>query len=204
MTPALLRLGAGAALLVGSAHLARRGVTAEEEALFRSVHGLGAHLEPLLWPPMQLGSALAPLVVGPLLGRRLGQWCPAAGAVVVGIGGWWAAKGVKALVRRGRPGVLLGEVAPRRGTPTDGSGYLSGHVTVAMGLATVAAPHLGPAGRGLAYALVGVVGLARVHVAAHLPLDVVGGVALGGVLASAWELLAASACPVARASARRP
>jgi membrane-associated phospholipid phosphatase len=187
---ALLRLGASAALLVGTARAAGEGVSDGEEALFRRAHGLSAGFEPVLWAPMQLGSALAPLVVGPLLGHHVGDWRPAVGSVAVGIGGWWAAKGVKALVRRGRPASLLGDVAPRRGTPSDGSGFLSGHVTVATGLATVAAPHLGPVGRPLAYGLVGVVGFARLHVAAHLPLDVVGGVALGGLLGSAWDLLA--------------
>jgi undecaprenyl-diphosphatase len=199
---ALLRLGASAALLVGSARAAQAGVSDGEEALFRRAHGVGAGLEPVLWAPMQLGSALAPLVVGPLLGHHVGDWRPAVGAVVVGIGGWWAAKGVKALVRRGRPASLLGGVAPRRGTPTDGSGFLSGHVTVATGLAAVAAPNLGPVGRSLAYGLVGVVGFARLHVAAHLPLDVVGGVALGGLLGSAWDLLAGPGGAVAGAATR--
>ncbi len=33
-----------------------------------------------------------------------------------------------------------------------------------------------------------VVALARVHIGAHLPLDVVGGAALGVVLGAAWHL----------------
>jgi undecaprenyl-diphosphatase len=59
---------------------------------------------------------------------------------------------------------------------------------VAFATAGVAAPAL-PGGPGLLLrALAPVVGFARMHVGAHLPLDVVGGAALGHLLAMIWNL----------------
>ena len=60
-----------------------------------------------------------------------------------------------------------------------GLGYLSGHAGVAVALGAAALPRLGPGGRALTLAAVPVVGLTRIYVGAHLPLDVAGGAALG-------------------------
>jgi glycosyltransferase 2 family protein len=38
------------------------------------------------------------------------------------------------------------------------------------------------------YGLAGVVGVARIHVGAHLPLDVLGGAALGSLMGWTWNL----------------
>ena len=50
---------------------------------------------------------------------------------------------------------------------------------VAVALSAAAVPHLGPRGRVAALAAAPVVGLARMHAGTHLPLDVLGGAALG-------------------------
>ena len=84
----------------------------------------------------------------------------------------------KQIVRRPRPAALVPGTR-RRGREAAGLGYLSGHAGVAVALGTAALPHLGPAGRVLALAAMPVVGLSRVYVGAHLPLDVAGGAALG-------------------------
>ena len=69
-----------------------------------------------------------------------------------------------------------------------GLGYLSGHAGVAVALGAAALPRLGPAGRALALSVIPVVGLTRVYVGAHLPLDVVGGAALGLAVEAAVRL----------------
>ncbi|MGH2774885.1 MAG: phosphatase PAP2 family protein, partial [Actinomycetota bacterium] len=63
--------------------------------------------------------------------------------------------------------------------PAGGAGYVSGHATIAFALATVLHPYLPRGWRVVAWSLAGVVGFARVYVGAHLPLDIVGGAALG-------------------------
>jgi len=72
--------------------------------------------------------------------------------------------------------------------PDDGLGYLSGHATMAFTLAAVLSPYLTRRWRVVAYGLAGAVALARVHLGAHFPLDVVAGAALGYGLGWLWNL----------------
>jgi len=127
-------------------------------------------------------------VTAALIWRRDRSWRSAMGTVVVGVTAWRLASVVKRAVRRGRPDDELSDVVLRWGTPRDGFGFVSGHATVAFATAGVAAPAL-PGGPGLLLrVLAPVVGFARMHVGAHLPLDVVGGAALGHLLAMIWNL----------------
>jgi glycosyltransferase 2 family protein len=88
------------------------------------------------------------------------------------------AKLIKVFVQRGRPQTLLENVYIFD-IPDRGLGYVSGHAAVAVSLATVASPFLGRRARRVAWTLAGLVCVARIYVGSHLPLDVVGGAALG-------------------------
>jgi undecaprenyl-diphosphatase len=182
----LVRLGLGAVVLTVSSAVAANGVPSWERELFEVAYELPDGLNPLLWLPMQLGSAAAPVVLAPLTQWVTGHWQPAVGVLVVGLGGWWAAKGVKKLIERGRPFAVFKDLRTRAGTPLDGLGFLSGHTTVAGALAAVLTPHLTARGRVAATGLAVVVAFGRVHVGAHLPLDVVAGGALGTILGALW------------------
>jgi undecaprenyl-diphosphatase len=92
------------------------------------------------------------------------------------------------MVRRPRPANLLPGTR-RRGHEAAGLGYLSGHAGVAVALGAAAFPRLGTAGRAVTLNLVPVVGLTRIYVGAHLPLDVAGGAALGLVIDAAMTLV---------------
>jgi undecaprenyl-diphosphatase len=59
---------------------------------------------------------------------------------------------------------------------------------VAVALGAAALPRLGPAGRALALGTIPAVGLTRVYVGAHLPLDIAGGAALGLAMDAALAL----------------
>ena len=183
------KIAASAVVLAGTAAVAARGLPDAEQTVFEAIHGLPGWLTPVLWAPMQLGNAVAPVLVGGLAWWRWRRWRPAVGTVVVGLVGWYAAKGVKRLVERGRPAAELPEIVLHRSAPTDGLGFVSGHSTVAFGCAAVISPYLSPRTRVLAYALAGVVGCSRIQVGAHLPLDVVGGAALGLGLGWTWNLI---------------
>jgi len=98
------------------------------------------------------------------------------------------AKGVKGVVERGRPFAELGGDVVRAPAVTEGLGFVSGHTTVAFALAAVLSPYLSRHWRVTAYVLAATVGLARIVVGAHLPLDVVGGASLGLLLAYLWHL----------------
>ena len=83
---------------------------------------------------------------------------------------------------------LLADVVIR-GAEAHGRGFVSGHAATLTALAAVAWPWLGRRGRIAVAVLVVVVCLARVYVGAHLPLDVVGGAALGLAVAGVVRLL---------------
>ncbi len=135
-----------------------------------------------MWAVMQLGNLLAvpatALIAFVARRRRL-----AVDLVVSGGAAWLVAKVVKQLVNRGRPAELLHQVILRH-APASGHGFVAGHAATAFALATAASPYLGSRGRLAVVVLASLVSVARVYVGAHLPLDIVGGAALG-VLAGA-------------------
>ncbi len=85
---------------------------------------------------------------------------------------------VKPLIGRGRPEKHLEDVVVR-GQAQTGLGYPSGHCAVAFALALIVGSESGPAARVVLLTLAGTTAVARMYVGAHLPLDIVGGVAIG-------------------------
>jgi membrane-associated phospholipid phosphatase len=172
------RLGIGtAALLVTALAVRRDRVSPGEARVFRAVNGLTDAVHAPAWVIMQLGTlGAAPAAAGaawlagdPKLAGRL---------LASGTGTWALSKLVKQVVRRPRPAALLAGTRCR-GRDAAGLGYLSGHAGVAVALGAAALPHLGPSRRALTVTAIPVVGLTRMYVGAHLPLDIVGGAALG-------------------------
>ena len=173
-----VRLGAGAAVVLITAMAVRRTRVGPGESMaFRAVNDLPDSLYRPTWLVMQLGAlGAAPAAAGAawLAGDR-----ELAGRLfAAGTGTWALAKLVKQLVRRPRPAALLPGTRCRGGQAA-GLGYLSGHAGVAAALGAAALPRLGPAGRVLIVIAIPVVGLTRIYAGAHLPLDIVGGAALG-------------------------
>jgi glycosyltransferase 2 family protein len=173
-----LRLGLGlTAMVITSVAARRKHVGPVEAAAFRAVNELPDSLYPPVWVIMQLGT------LGAAPAAAEGAWLAGnrelAGRLLAGGSATWAlSKLVKRLVRRPRPAAML-PGARGRGRDATGLGYLSGHAGVAVALGTAVLPHLGPAGRAVAVCLIPAVGLSRIYVGAHLPLDTVGGAALG-------------------------
>jgi undecaprenyl-diphosphatase len=91
---------------------------------------------------------------------------------------WALSKLVKQMVRRPRPAAMVAGTHVR-GREATGLGYLSGHAGVAVALGAAAVPHLPPASRVLVLSAIPLVGLTRIYVGVHLPLDILGGAALG-------------------------
>jgi len=151
-----------------------------ESGIFEAINGLpGAAFWPL-WVPMQLGNLLAvpALAAAALMFRHLRL---SAGILLAGFTCWYLARVVKEAVGRGRPAALISDTILRQ-APVDGDGYVSGHAAIAFAFATVLHPYLPKPWRVVAWGLASVVGFARVYVGAHLPLDIVGGAALGCVV----------------------
>jgi len=159
-----------------------------EVTLFEWIHHVPRFVDYVVWLPMQAGSAWAPPVVALVAWRLTRSWRPTVGALVTGWGGWWLAKMVKNAIERGRPSAELPEGVVRSTAITDGLGFVSGHATVAFACAATLSPYLDRKWRAIAFGVATTVALTRVSVGAHLPMDVVGGAALGLSLAYAWHL----------------
>jgi uncharacterized membrane protein YbhN (UPF0104 family)/membrane-associated phospholipid phosphatase len=182
----VLRVLVGGLVVAAGGMAARHGhVFAFDDNLFRLVNQLpGAVGRPLL-AVMQLGAVAAvPVVAAAALAARRPRL--ARDLALSGGLAWTLAKLVKDVVGEARPVALLHGVVVR-GLAT-GLGYPSGHVAVAAALATAAGPWLPRPARRASWWVVWLVALGRMYAGAHLPLDVVGGAALGWAVAAATHL----------------
>ena len=183
-----LRLVAGLAILLGCTATVRPDqVGVLETDLFRLANDLPTALYPAFWVVMQAGNVLAVGVASVVVAATRRFWL-AANLAITGVGVWLAARWIKDEVGRGRPAQLLDDVHIRGGQDS-GLGFVSGHAAVAVAIATLIAPYLGRRARWVAFAWAAGVCVSRMYVGVHLPLDVVGGAALGWAAGSLVHLL---------------
>jgi membrane-associated phospholipid phosphatase len=160
-----------------------------EEWVFRAVNGLPDWLEGPSWLLMQLGALAAVPIVAFLVYIVWRRWQPALAIIGGGSAAWLLAKLVKEFVERGRPQAYLADVHLR--PDWEGFGYVSGHAAVVFAMATIVAPSLNRVGKLLVWAGAVATCLLRMYVGAHLPLDVIGGAALGVMVGSVARRLVA-------------
>lgn len=179
-----VRLAAAALILLLSAlPVERHRLSDFELDVFRWFNALPEALDVPLQVVMQIGGLFAVpavAVVAVTLARRMR---PGLDVVLAGSLAWFVAKLVKEAVQRGRPAALLEDVILRSEAGA-GFGFVSGHAAVAAALATVAAFYLPRRGKVLVWVLAALVGVARMFVGVHLPLDVAGGLAMGWAIGS--------------------
>jgi membrane-associated phospholipid phosphatase len=170
-------LAVGGAVLLGTGALAQHGVSSLEARAFRLANDLPEPIFPVVWVLMQYGTfGTVPALAAVALVRRRPRLALAIG--VAGTAAWALAKAVKPVVGRGRPaGTLTGVTL--RGKEEGDLGFPSGHAAVSAAITVVAWPYLSKGWRWLPVGLAGFVPFARLYVGAHLPLDVLGGSALG-------------------------
>jgi undecaprenyl-diphosphatase len=173
--------------------VAAGGVSAVERSLFRGVNELPSWLYRFLWLVMQVGSLGAVFVVAAvaLVWRRNRMGVELA---VAGLAAYWLAIVFKNVVDRGRPTAFLADVVIR-GSRATGLGFPSGHAAVSCALAATAVPFLAVSWRRVVWLAPALVGVARVYVGAHFPLDVAGGWALGYTVAAVVHLVLGSPSP---------
>ena len=181
---------AAAALILTALPIEASRVSSFERTVFHVLNRLTDAVYWPLWAVMQCGQLLAvPVaVIAALVARRVRL---AVDLLLAGTAAYVLAKVVKVLVFRERPGELLSDVILRH-APAGGHGYVAGHAATAFALAGAAFPYLGARSRWIVVAIATVVGLGRVYVGAHLPLDVIGGAALGWGCASLVHVLLGS------------
>lgn len=181
-----LVLGAGG-MLAAALPVRPDRVGQREARLFMAINNLPDALYAPAWTIMQCGAVGA---VGVAAGAAYaaGDHKLAWRLTAAGVGTWALAKLVKQEIRRPRPASLLTGTRTR-GQEASGLGYLSGHAGVATALCAASFPRLTTTARAAALGIVPVVGLSRVYVGAHLPLDIVGGASLGLAVEAAVVLV---------------
>jgi undecaprenyl-diphosphatase len=127
------------------------------------------------------------IAIALVLGAVYRRWGPLLLTVIAVALADWSAAGIKALVGRDRPPVDYARPKALVPVPHDPS-FPSGHAATSFAAATMltfAFPRLAPA----LFVLAAAVAFSRVYVGVHYPLDVLGGAALGVLVATALRLL---------------
>ncbi len=171
-------LAVGLAVFALSAILAGAGLGRWEKSMFEVVNGLPNAVKPVIWPFMQYGVFLT-IPVFTVIALILRRFRLAVAMALAGVGVYLLARIVKEFVQRGRPGALIEGIQARETFAAGSLGYPSGHAAVAAALTVVATPYLHGPWKIVPAALLVIVGVGRMYVAAHLPLDLIGGAALG-------------------------
>jgi len=189
----LLRLGLGVAVFGAGAGIARMSVPSRFETdVFHFVNDLPDALRIPFETVMQLGTLPVVLAVV-ALALVLRRWWMALAAGLAGVAGDVVAHFAREIIGRSRPLELVTHVVVR-GPRITGFGYPSGHTTTAAALVAAVAPYLSRSGRRAAWVAVVLVAIARVYVGAHLPLDVVGGLAFGAAIGAIVNLALGTPC----------
>jgi membrane-associated phospholipid phosphatase len=97
---------------------------------------------------------------------------------------------VKDVVQRSRPGTSIGDDVHLRGdVSVGGLSYVSGHAVITAAVAGLLTPVLPGRWKLVPWVVVALNAFGRVFVGAHNPLDVVGGIGLGLVIAGVLNAL---------------
>jgi membrane-associated phospholipid phosphatase len=181
-----LALAAGLVGLVVTAWFARGSPGSTEVAVFRwfndpprVVGAVMALVNPLL-RPLGLTVLITVALVVLALTRPDVFWRLFAAAFAAGILAYVLDNLAKLIVDRGRPPAYLSDVLVHD-YPTDprGTGYPSSHTAVAVAVVVAAWPWLDRRWRAASAVTAAMIGLNRMYVGAHFPLDVLGGAAVG-------------------------
>jgi len=181
-------VAAGVAVFTVCAVIVANGrVGSAERAVFHAVNGLPGWLyQPMLYA-QYLGVLAMPLVIaaGALVWRR---WRLAAALVLVVPLKLGLEQAAKLLVQRQRPGTTVPD-AILRGVPHGGLSFTSGHAIITFAIAGLLVLVLPRRWGVLAIVLAVGNAVARVYLGAHNPLDVVGGAAIGLIIAAVLDTI---------------
>lgn len=175
---AITSLVAAVAFVIATVVAARGEPSAWEIASFEAVNDLPDWMYVVIWPFMQYG-VFVTIPITTVIAWRLRHHRLAVLLAVSGVGIYVLAKIVKRVADRGRPDAFLDTVNEREEFAAGSLGYTSGHVAVAATIATLTLLHLPKRWGQVSVVLVAIVALGRMYVGAHLPLDMIGGVAMG-------------------------
>lgn len=152
-----------------------------ERPIFNFFNSLPSGLYDLMYAITQLGSLASLIVFCSFAWYKVSR---RAAITVAGAGvtAWFLAKVAKVLAHRGRPGELLPHIHLFSGEHFGGYGFPSGHSTLSAACVAVLYYQVPRKYRKYLLLTVLLVGISRIYLGAHFPLDVVGGWALGALI----------------------
>ncbi len=159
-----------------------------ETALFELINNQDPWMAYILYPLTHYGAAVLVPVLALLALLFRHKLRPAAYVLLAGASAWVMTSLAKAFSDRGRPEEFFDNVMRHSSESFLGLGFPSGHVTAVAAMTVAIWPFVSPLTRRLLVVFTGVVMFSRIYMGGHLPLDVVGGVALGAIVGSAIVL----------------
>jgi len=179
----LVLAAAGFVVLVLCSVVAHDGnVGTIERGVFHAINDLPSSLYKPLWVFQQLGNLAVAGVIGFVGAAVLRSPKLALGVTIVLVAKLIGERIVKQFVERQRPGTTIADAILRGDVPPVGPSFVSGHMVLAVALATLFTPALSGNWKWLPWVFAACIGVARIYVGAHNPLDIVGGAALGLVI----------------------
>ena len=183
------QVAVAAALLFGSAALVHPNESPGwERDLFHAINGLPELLYWPAWVVMQLGNLLV-IPAAALVAAGFRKWWLALGILAAGAAKLQLALMVKDTWTRERPAAVIDDVTRRGDASAAGEAFVSGHAIIAFALAVLVTPYLTRRWRFVVWGLAAGVCVGRVYVGAHLPLDAVGGAAVGWAVGAVLDLV---------------
>lgn len=176
-----------AGLIVVTAVVASQPISAVEEKIFYWFYDLPVGWRPSFLAITQLGSAWALVALTIVVAWVKRSYALAIKFLSIGVLTYLAAILLKHFVARPRPYQLFEGVTQRDPIGTADYGYPSGHAAMAIVAALLLLPLIPRQFRWLLTVLVVLVGVSRLYLGVHLPLDIVGGYCLGWFVVSAVE-----------------
>lgn len=158
-----------------------------EKSLFAWIYGWPGWLTLLFYSFSLLGSAWLFIIVSAIIWFTKKR-SYALDIMAAGIVTYLSVQVLKWLIDRPRPFELYGDIVHREVFVT-GLGYPSGHTAIATVLGFLILPHLPQRLRWIVPVWIIGVGLSRVYLGVHLPLDVLGGFLLGLIIAKGIKYL---------------
>jgi membrane-associated phospholipid phosphatase len=173
-------------LLLASASIALGGAPGWEHTISKAINGLPDGWSKVMEWITLLGSPWIAVVA--VVGSFFARFYRLAWRLALSIfGGYAAAFVVKHVVGRERPFELFSDIHAR--VQETGMGFPSGHTTIATIVMLTFLPYLSMKWRIIVPIVIAAVGFSRIYLGVHLPLDVVGGVALGTAIVASIRIL---------------